>query len=97
MHGYCIQIMVVNGKVRDDLLHKSFYIRNISKGGFCFTSDVEFEVDDRVKVLLRFPDEHSQEVLGRICYCNDTDGDIRYAYGFSVMDGFYSLKCKAPA
>ena len=77
--GYCIQVLIINGEVQ-----------NIGKGGFRFISDIKFELEDRLQVLLRFPDDHSQEVLGRICYSEAID-DETFAYGFSVIDGFYSL------
>ena len=88
--GFCIQVLIINGEVQNHLSHKSFYIENIGKGGFRFISDVNFELEDRVQVLLRFPDDHTQEVLGRICYSDSLD-DGTMAYGFSVIDGFYSL------
>ncbi len=88
--GYCIQVLIINGEVQSHLSQKSFYIENIGKGGFRFISDVTFELEDRVQVLLRFPNGHSQEVLGRICY-NTVIDENATAYGFSVMEGFYSL------
>ena len=88
--GFCIQVLIINGEVQNHLSHKSFYIENIGKGGFRFISDVNFELEDRVPVLLRFPHDHTQEVLGRICYSDSLD-DGTMAYGFSVIDGFYSL------
>ena len=88
--GYCIQVLIINGDVQEQS-QKSYYIENIGKGGFRFITDVPFELDDRVQVLLRFPDGYSQEVLGRICYCDD-DINGQKAYGFSVIDGFYSLR-----
>ena len=88
--GYCIQILIVNGAVQDDYSNKSYYIENIGKGGFRFISDIAFELEDRVQVLLRFPDNHAQEVLGRICYSEEFDGNQK-AYGFSIIRGFYSL------
>ena len=88
--GYCIHVLVINGEVQNHLSQKSFYIENIGKGGFRFLSDIEFELEDRVQVVLHFPDDHSQEVLGRICYSELLD-DGKTAYGFSVIDGFYSL------
>lgn len=88
--GYCIQVLIINGEVQSHLSQKSFYIENIGKGGFRFISDVSFELEDRVQVLLRFPDGHAQEVLGRICYTITID-EKTTAYGFSVMDGFYAL------
>ena len=89
--GYCIQILIVNGEVQNQLSLKSYYIENIGKGGFRFLADIVFELEDRVQVLLRFPDGHSQEVLGRICYSDKID-DEQTAFGFSVIDGFYSLR-----
>ena len=89
--GYCIQILIVNGEVQNQLSLKSYYIENIGKGGFRFLADITFELEDRVQVLLRFPDGHSQEVLGRICYSDKID-DEKTAFGFSVIDGFYSLR-----
>lgn len=88
--GYCIQVLIINGDVQNNLSQKSFYIENIGKGGFRFISDVNFELEDRVQVLLRFPDNRSQEVLGRICYSTGLD-DKTTAYGFSVIEGFYQL------
>ena len=90
VEGYCVQVLIINGEVQNNLSHKSFYIENIGKGGFRFISEVNFELEDRVQVLLRFPDDHTQEVLGRICYSDSLD-DGTMAYGFSVIDGFYSL------
>ncbi len=88
--GYCIQVLIINGEVQNRLSQKSFYIENIGKGGFRFISEIGFELEDRVQVLLRFPDDRTQEVLGRICYSDKVDDDLM-AYGFSVIDGFYSL------
>lgn len=89
--GYCIQILIINGEVQNRLSQKSYYIENIGKGGFRFIADMNFELEDRVQVLLRFPDDHSQEVLGRICYSEEVDNQ-QTAYGFSVIEGFYSLQ-----
>ena len=88
--GYCIQILIINGTVSEQA-EKSYYVENIGKGGFRFISDDEFNLEDRVKVLLRFPDGYSQEVLGRICYSDSSD-DGKQAYGFSVISGFYSAR-----
>ncbi len=89
--GYCIQVLIINGEVQNHISHKSLYIENIGKGGFRFISDIEFSLEDRVQVLLRFPDDHCQEVLGRICYSEETLDTNTMAYGFSVIEGFYSL------
>ena len=65
-------------------------IENISKGGFKFITSQEYKLDDRIIVRLHFADGRSHETLGRICYCNDSEQG-RYAYGFSIISGFYSL------
>ena len=65
-------------------------IENICKGGFKFITSQKYQLDDRIIVRLHFADGRSHETLGRICYCND-DEQGRYAYGFSVISGFYSL------
>lgn len=96
VEGYCIQVLIVNGEVQEQHSQKSLYIENIGKGGFRFVSNVKFELEDRVQVLLRFPDGYSQEVLGRICYI-DAMGDNKSAYGFSVIEGFYSLDISSRA
>ena len=89
--GYCIQILTIDGKAQESLSQKSLYIENISRGGFRFHAALDLHVDARIKVLLRFPDERSQEVLGRICYSVKSEEDDTTAYGFSVVEGFYSL------
>jgi len=86
-----IQVLNKNGDTQNYLADKSFYIEHICKGGFRFLTKEKFDLEDRVRVQLRFPDMHSQEVLGRICYCDVID-DERTAYGFSVLKGFYSAE-----
>lgn len=88
--GCFIHVLMVNGEMKEQLSHKPICLENIGKGGFRFISEEPFELEDRVQVLLRFPNDYSQQVLGRICYC-DHIGDAQIAYGFSVIDGFYSL------
>jgi len=90
VEGYCIQVLIINGEVQGSFSQKSLYVENIGKGGFRFISNVSFNLEDRVQVLLRFPDGYSQEVLGRICYNEELDAG-ETAYGFSVIEGFYSL------
>jgi hypothetical protein len=93
--SYCIQVLNKNGEAQSHLAEKSFHIENIRKGGFRFLSDEKFELEDRVQVQLRFPDDRTQQVLGRISYSEKIDGD-KTVYLFSVIDGFYSLlKSKA--
>ena len=87
---YQVKILNINGEVQDYLIQHDFYIEHICEGGFRFISSAEFELEDRINVQLCFPGGRVQEVLGRICY-NDAIDDNRTAYGFSVVEGFYSL------
>ena len=87
---YQVKILNINGEVQDYLIQHDFYIEHICNGGFRFISSAEFALEDRINVQLCFPDGREQEVLGRICYSDAID-DIRTAYGFSIVEGFYSL------
>lgn len=84
-----IRVLNKNGETQNHLVENSFHIEHICKGGFRFLTKEKFDLEDRIRVQLRFPDKHSQEVLGRICYCDSVD-DEKTAYGFSVIKGFYS-------
>ncbi len=84
-----IQVLNKNGATQNSLAEQSFHIEHICKGGFRFLSNEEFAIEDRVQVQLQFPNKHTQKVLGRICYSDVIDDD-RTAYGFSIIDGFYS-------
>ncbi len=88
--GYYIQILIINGEAQTYPSKQSFYIENIGKGGFRFLTEINFELEDRIQVMLHFPDGHSQQVIGRICYKEEASDD-RNAYGYSVIEGFYSI------
>ena len=89
--GHWIQVLIINNnKVDGQLANRSFSLENICKGGFRFVSDHGFELEDRLEIMLTFPDDYSQKVFGRICYIDEVDSE-RKAYGFSVLDGFYSF------
>ena len=89
--NYSIQVLQVNGAVCEDLSEDTIHVENISKGGFRFVAPCDFGLEDRVQVELRFPDASVKKVLGRISYCEELESDGEKAYGFSVLDGFYSL------
>ena len=92
--GYCIQILTIDGQEQQDIAQKLFFIENISRGGFRFIATIGLEIDNQLQVILKFPDERTEEVLGRICYRDDTIEGDGVAYGFSVIDGFYQLASK---
>ena len=84
-----MQVLKKNGEAASHLIEQSFSVEHICKGGFRFLSKATFELEDRLQVQLKFPDDYSQKVLGRICYSDVVDDD-RTVYGFSIIDGFYS-------
>jgi len=87
--AYTLCLQKINGEDREDLKHAKLIIENISRGGFRFQSDIDLEIEDRVRVLLKFPSGQQHEVLGRICYRELVESDELVAYGFSVLQGFY--------
>ena len=87
---YRIQVLNKNGEIQGHISEKSFNVKKIGKGGFLFLSEEKFELEDKIQVKLRFPDNHSQQVSGRICF-SEAAGDDKTAYIMSVTDGFYSL------
>ena len=93
---YRINLIDINGEVREGLATNSIDLEFICRGGFRFVTDEQLELEDRVRVRLNFPDDHSQEVFGRICYYDVID-EQRNAHGFSVIDGFYDLHAEAIA
>jgi hypothetical protein len=87
---YSINVIDINGEVREDLATRAIQLEFICKGGFRFLAEETLDLDDRVRVRLKFPDDSTKEVYGRICYCDVVD-EQRNAYGFSVLNGFYTL------
>ena len=82
------EILSVNGEKPGQSQQCQGIIENISKGGFRFVTSTRFELEDRIAARIIFPDGQSQEVFGRICYCNEDEGKGDYAYGFSIINGF---------
>lgn len=87
--AYSLCLQKINGEAREELKQATFVVENIGRGGFRFQTDIELEIEDRVRVLLKFPSGQQQEVLGRICYRELLESDELVAYGFSVLQGFY--------
>ncbi len=85
------QILQVNGKEPDQSQQNDVTIENISKGGFRFITSIRYELEDRIKAIVYFEDGRAEETTGRICYCNPVEDDD-FAYGFSIISGFYSLR-----
>ena len=82
------EILLVNGRQPDKSQQFQGDVENISKGGFRFVTSKRFELEDRINAKIIFSDGSFQETFGRICYCNEDDGSGKFAYGFSILDGF---------
>jgi hypothetical protein len=82
------EILSVNGEKPDQNQQYEGNIENISKGGFRFVTSKRFELEDRIKARIIYTDGHSQETIGRICYCNEDEDSDAFAYGFSIINGF---------
>lgn len=87
--AYSLCLQKINGESRKELNDGIFIVENISRGGFRFQSNIELDIEDRVRAMLKFPSGQQQEVLGRICYRELIESDELVAYGFSVLQGFY--------
>ena len=93
--AYSLCLKQLNGEADDRCRDAIVELENISRGGFRFLSSLALELEDRVLVMLGFPDGRQQEVLGRICYREATESDDLVAYGFSILQGFYKLEADA--
>lgn len=87
--AYSLHLQNINGEDREDLKDAKLIVENISRGGFRFQANIDLELEDRVRALLRFPSGAQHEVLGRICYRELVESNELVAYGFSVLQGFY--------
>ena len=58
--GCYFEVLMINGEMQDGLSQKPFYLENICKGGFRFVAEENFELEDRVQVILRFPNAFAQ-------------------------------------
>lgn len=94
--GYCLGLLSINGESDEVIRTLDARLINISKGGFCFQVCRTLELEDRITVMLTFPDGHAQEVYGRISYCEDSEkSGSPMTFGFSVLRGFYRLEAVA--
>ena len=88
--GACrYEILLVNGEEPDQSQQYQGIIENICKGGFRFVTSRRLELEDRITAKIIFTDGRSQVTFGRICYCNEDEDNGNYAYGFSIINGFF--------
>lgn len=67
-------------------------VYNISRGGLRFSSEVNFEIQERLYVRVHLPNNSDHTALGRICYCEpDGQNKVGMYYGISFMDNFLDM------
>lgn len=63
-----------------------YRVLNISRGGLCFQSDEDFELNETVKLNVRIDKKQILSANGRVCYRNHNDAHP--CYGLSFLDDF---------
>ena len=81
---YLIRLLRLSGSENE----KEYSIINISRGGLCFTSSEEFELNESVKLNILLDQKIVHSANGRICYRNDTGKKSSSNYGLSFLDHF---------
>ena len=67
---------------------KEYSIINISRGGLCFASHDEFELNEPVKLNILLEEKIVHSANGRICYRNNSNEKDTSNYGLSFLDHF---------
>ena len=58
---YSINVIDINGEVRENLATRTIELEFICKGGFRFLAEETLDIDDRLRVKLKFPDNSMAE------------------------------------
>ncbi len=66
-------------------------VLNISRGGLCFQSSDEFELNEKVVMDVSVNNTPFHHANARICYRNDTDDSTMASYGLSFLDQFIDI------
>lgn len=72
---------------------KDYRVLNISRGGLCFHSNDEFDLNEIVKLSLMINQQAIHKASGRVCYRNQLDNSASSSsteshYGLSFLDHF---------
>lgn len=63
-----------------------YKVLNISRGGLCFQSDEDFELNETLKLNVRIGEKRILSANGRVCYRNHDEAHS--CYGLSFLDDF---------
>jgi len=69
----------------------AFKVNNISRGGIQFASDKPFELEQRIRLLLKLPNGRQHTATGRICYRDRQPGNGGDYYGISFLDHYLDI------
>lgn len=71
-----------------NLAKKKYEILNISRGGLCFVSNDEYELNEQVKLNIVIDKKEVHSASGRVCYRSYLEGLNTSSYGLSFLDNF---------
>lgn len=66
-------------------------VTNISRGGLKFSCNENYDVDERVELILYLTNGHVHNLNGRICYCQNSHNNS-HDYGVSFLDSYLAFE-----
>jgi len=70
------------------LAQKKYEVLNISRGGLCFVTNDEYELNEHVKLNIVIDKKQVHSASGRVCYRSHLDALNTESYGLSFLDNF---------
>ena len=71
-----------------NLAQKKYEVLNISRGGLCFVTNDEYELNERVKLNIVIDQKQVHSASGRVCYRSHLQALNTSSYGLSFLDNF---------
>lgn len=71
-----------------NLAQKKYEVLNLSRGGLCFLSNDEYELNEQVKLQIVINKEEVHSASGRVCYRSHLQAQNTSSYGLSFLDNF---------
>lgn len=90
IQGAIIQLAPVEASAVDSA--PEFQVNNISRGGIQFASTRPFELEQRIRLLLKLPNGRQHSATGRICYRDKQPGNDGDYYGISFLDHYLDME-----
>jgi len=70
------------------LEQRKYEVLNISRGGLCFVSNDEYELNEKVKLNIVIDKKAVHSANGRVCYRSHLKALNTSSYGLSFLDNF---------